>query len=53
MKLDNRPRKILIQGVPGNDEAVQLVRNHFQVGFVDLIYATGPHILGIIRTWGI
>lgn len=31
MKLDNRPRKLLIQGVPANDEAVQLIRNHYQV----------------------
>ena len=33
MKLDNRPRKLLIKGVPVNDEAVQLVRNHYQVGW--------------------
>ncbi|KAF8587345.1 hypothetical protein K439DRAFT_1630837 [Ramaria rubella] len=30
MKLDNRPRKLIIQDVPTNDEAVQAVRNYYQ-----------------------
>jgi len=30
MKLDNRPRKLLIQELPASDEAVQAVRNHYQ-----------------------
>jgi RNA-binding protein 26 len=30
MKLDNRPRKLLIQDIP-NEEAVQTVRNYYQV----------------------
>lgn len=37
MKLDNRPRKLLIQGVPANDEAVQAVRNHYQVCKLDFL----------------
>lgn len=31
MKLDNRPRRLLIQGVPSNDEAMQAVRTYYQV----------------------
>ncbi|KAF8527861.1 hypothetical protein BU17DRAFT_38588 [Hysterangium stoloniferum] len=38
MKLDNRPRKLLIQGVL-NEEAVQAVRNHYQnMGNLELFW---------------
>ena len=40
MTLDNRPRKLLIQGVPPTDEAVQAVRNHYQVR---LLLSQGRH----------
>lgn len=31
MKLDNRPKKLLIKGTAGNDDALQTVRTWFDV----------------------
>lgn len=31
MKLDNRPRRLFIQNIPSNEEAVQAVRAYYQV----------------------
>ncbi|KAF8529480.1 hypothetical protein JB92DRAFT_2860770 [Gautieria morchelliformis] len=42
MKLDNRPRKLLIQGIPVNDQAVQLIRNHYQnMGNLESFWSQG------------